>query len=293
MKPEEYKTITYEPGVITKFVHIEGAKRNPLTGAFILEFKDALSRFQRNKEAKVGVVLADGPVFCAGHNLGFVSQMQDWKPSKGNVLTEVEWREQMDFMRENFYFPVWDCKKPLIVGVQGGAYVGGAEFAMLCDIVVAAANTVFDMGILRITGAGSANTLAYFIGYHKAMEIYLTGWNFTAEEAEQWGAINKVVPDDQLEAEVMRYANIIALMPPATVRLLKESLKFAMNRMGFRDNIWYGCETNIMGHLVDRTREKEFYNIAKTQGLRAALDHRDKPFEKYGYSRFPHKKELL
>ncbi len=97
-----------------------------------------------------------------------------------------------------------------------------------------------------------------------------------------------MVPPDQLEAEVMRYAKLIARMPPEAPKLIKENLKFAMNRMGARDSIFFGTKTNILGHLAKVTpREKEFYTILKQQGMKAAIEYRDKPFEELGYSRKP------
>jgi len=285
MKPEEYEKIRYEPGIITKIVHIEGEQRNPLSGRFILELKDALSRMERNPEAKVGVILAEGTVFCSGHNLRFVSQMQKWKPQERNALSEEDWRSQMDFMRDNFYFPIWDCKTPLVMGVNGGAYVGGVEFALMGDIIVAAEDAVFDYGILRISGAGSANLLPYFMGWKKAAEILLTGGSFTTREAWQWGLVNRLVPREEVEAEAMRFAKIISLMPRETVFLIKKSLKFGQNELGARQHIWYGCETNIMGHLAKSEREKDFYDILKTQGMKAAVQFRDKPFEELGLIR--------
>ncbi len=292
IEPDVYKTIIYEPGPVTKIIHNEPDIRNPLTGQFILEFKDALQRLQRNREARVGVILATGPVFCSGHNLRFVSKMQDWKPGEPSALYEEDWREQMDFMRDNLYYPLWDCTVPLVVGVQGGAYTGGVEFVMMCDIVVAAEGAIFDYGTTHVTGVGNENMLLYTLGWKRALEIYLTGGNFTAVDAERWGVVNKVVSPDQLEAEVMRYARLIARMPPEAPKLIKENLKFAMNRMGARDSILFGTKTNILGHLARVTpREKEFYTILKQQGMKAAIEYRDKPFEELGYSRKPEPKK--
>ncbi|MBW2370384.1 MAG: hypothetical protein JRH15_21140 [Deltaproteobacteria bacterium] len=58
-----------------------------------------------------------------------------------------------------------------------------------------------------------------------------------------------------------------------------------MNRMGVREMDWHGAETNTLVHLAGNEIEKEFYAIMKEKGMRAALDFRDKPFEKYGYRR--------
>ncbi|MBN1691918.1 MAG: hypothetical protein JW901_12960, partial [Dehalococcoidia bacterium] len=124
-----------------------------------------------------------------------------------------------------------------------------------------------------------------WVGYHKAFEFACTGWNVGAHELYRLGAINKVVPDDEVGSQAMRFAEIIALMPLETLKLNKASLKFGMNRMGARDMLWHSEETNILQHCVGEEREKEFYRIMKEQGMKAALEFRDGPFEKYGYNR--------
>jgi hypothetical protein len=83
----------------------------------------------------------------------------------------------------------------------------------------------------------------------------------------------------------MRYAEIISLMPAEAVRLTKASLRFGMNEMGAREQLWHSEETNILAHCVGDEREKKFYRIMKEKGMKAALEFRDGPFEKYGYNR--------
>lgn len=284
MRPEDYKLIIYEPGPITKIIHNEPDIRNPLTGHFILEFKDALERLQRNREASVGVLLATGPTFCAGHNLRFVSKMESWERPKeeikksGTKVTEEEWRAQMDFMRDNLYYPLWDCKKPLVAGIQGPCVGGALNFALASDIVVIAEDAYFDFAITRISGAG-ATLLLYFAGPKRAAEIELTGGKISAAEAERWGMVNKVVPREKLEAEVMRYATKIAAMPLVSVKLAKAAHKMAMNQMGARHVLWWCFEIDILGHMEGNPREAEFYSTLKQQGMKAAVAYRDKPFE--------------
>ncbi len=309
MSSEEYKVLIYEPGPITRFIHDEPEKRNVTTGTFILELRDAIHRFERNPEALVGVFTSTGPVFCAGHNLEYVSEMEQWKnkeatgsqtvtvekapstaehpPTARRQATEEDWRREMDFMRHVHYLPLWDCSKPLIVGVQGGAYAGGLMFTEMFDIVVASEDAFFDFGIQHISGAGGDAMLGIYGGnWRKAMEIALTGWYIDAHDALRMGLVTKVVPADQLEAECMRYAKVITLMRPHAVKLGKLSLKMAMNRLGARDNIISGSEWNILGHLQKTDKEDEFYRIVKKEGMRAGTDFAHKPFEELGYSRY-------
>jgi enoyl-CoA hydratase/carnithine racemase len=279
----EYRTIIYEPGPVTRIIHNEPEKRNVMGPEFEAEFLDAMKRFEEDREACVAVNLAVGKHFSAGHDIAALSARQDWEVGEPPQMTEVDWRLRLD--PRKWYYPVWDCQKPLIAGVQGACLAAATAFLMSHDIIVMAEDAYLGMEITRTSGA-AGGVFMLWMGYRKAFEWLCTGSNIGALELYRLGAINKVVPKDRVDAEAMRYGEIIALMPPETVKLTKLSLKFGINRMGARDLIWNSQETNLLAHLAGEEREKEFYTIMKEKGMKAALDFRDKPFEKYGYSRY-------
>jgi enoyl-CoA hydratase len=278
----EYTTIIYEPGPITRIIHNEPDKHNTMGPLFEKEFRDALKDFDRNDEARVAVTLARGKHFAAGHDIAMLSTKQSWEKGKRMELGEAQWRKLNDTRR--FVFPVWEVSKPMIAGAQGATLAAGANFLMMHDIIVMGENAFIGYEICRISGA-TGTSLEMWLGYRKAFELLCCGWNMSSEELYRLGAINKVVPDDQIEAAAMRYAEIISLMPPETVKLMKQSLKFAMNVRGAREVLWQADEMNTLVHGVGDEREKDFYCVMKEQGMKAALDFRDKPFEKFGYSR--------
>jgi enoyl-CoA hydratase len=279
---EEFKTLIYEPGPVTRIIHNEPERNNVMGPDFEKEFLEAVRRFEKNDEARVAVTLSKGKHFAAGHDLSALAKKQSWKSGQSGEWSEPKWRKACDPRR--FIYPLWDVAKPLVAGVQGAALAAGGHFALLHDIVVMGENAYIGFEVGRVSGAGGA-FIQMWMGYRKAFEVLCTGWNISSHELYRLGAINKVVPDDQVEAEAMRYAEIISLMPPETVKLNKASLKFGMARMGMREQLWHGEETNILAHCVGDEREKEFYRIIKEKGMRAALEFRDAPFEKYGYSR--------
>jgi enoyl-CoA hydratase len=278
----EYKTIIYEPGPVTRIIHNEPEKNNVMGAQFQEEFLDAVRDFERNREAKVAVSLARGKHFAAGHDISTLGKKQTWEKGQSNQWNEARWRAVCD--PRKWVYQVWDIAKPMVVGAQGAALAAGAQFIMLHDIIVMGENSYLGFEIMRTSGAGGAE-LQLWMGYHKAFELACTGWNVGARELHRLGAINKVVPDEEIEAQAMRYAEIMALMPLETLKLNKASFKFGMNRMGARDQLWHGEETNIFQHCVGEEQEKEFYRIMKEQGMKAALEFRDGPFEKYGYNR--------
>lgn len=278
----DYRTIIYEPGVVTKIIHNEPERNNVMGAEFQSEFLAAVGEFEKNREAKVAVSLANGKHFAAGHDISNLGKKQTWEKGQPNQWNEARWRSVCDPRKWVYQF--WDISKPIVAGVQGAALAAGAQFVMLHDVVVMGENAFLGFEITRVSGAGGSD-LQLWLGYHKAFELACTGWNVGSEELYRLGAINKVVPDDQIEDQAMRYAEIMALMPLETLKLIKASLKFGMNRIGARDMLWHSEETNILQHCVGEEREKEFYRIMKEQGMKAALEFRDKPFEKYGYNR--------
>ena len=279
---EEYKTLIYEPGPVTRIVHNEPERNNVMGRGFQEEFLDAASRFERDSDARVAVSLSVGKHFAAGHDISALGGKQSWKSGQSNEWLEVKWRKACD--PRKWVYPLWDISKPLVAGVQGAALAAGAQFALLHDIVVMGEDAYIGFEIGRVSGAGTMGMLMW-TGYRKAFEILCTGWNMSALELYRLGAINKVVPNDQVEDAAMRYAEIISLMPPEAVRLTKASLRLGMNEMGAREQLWHSEETNILAHCVGDEQEKEFYRIMKEKGMKAALEFRDGPFEKYGYNR--------
>ena len=284
----DYKSIIVEPGVITRIIHNEPEKMNALTMDFEREFPDALRQAREDPEVKVVVLTATGSYFSAGHDLKAPAKIVGHK----QPFVEEDWRRYCDFHRHNYYYPLSEFPKPIVCGVQGGASANGAELALQCDITVVADDAVFDFSVQRWGTAGFCQ-LVYTAGWKRAMDIYLTGWNFDAKKALELGLATKLVPPDKVEEEVMRYANILALMPSETLVLQKLCIKFALNEMGLRQALFYMWECDIMAHSaksgIDAGESWALYAVK--HGLRAALEKSDEPFLKFGYKRLSTKRK--
>jgi enoyl-CoA hydratase len=121
-------------------------------------------------------------------------------------------------------------KKPVIAAVSGIALGGGCELAMMCDMIVASESAVFgqpEINLGVIPGAGGTQRLIRAVGKTLAMEIILNDRRLTAQEAYQFGLVNRVYPVDSHLDEALKLANEIAARAPLAIRLAKESVNKA------------------------------------------------------------------
>lgn len=159
-------------------------------------------------------------------------------------------------------------KKPVIAAVNGLAMGGGCEFVVNCDLVVAADDAYFGLpevqrGLAAIGGA--LPRLLRTVGLQRASEMALTGRRVTAQEMQQWGVVNAVVPREQVVATAVRYAMQIAANSPDAI---------ICSRAGLRQ----GWETAPVERAVEITLEREFAELQKgeniVEGLRAFAEKR-------------------
>jgi enoyl-CoA hydratase/carnithine racemase len=153
--------------------------------------------------------------FCTGADL---------KERKG--MSDAVWRRQHAIV-EQMIRAIMDCPVPVIAAVNGAAYAGGMEIALACDFVYAVPSARFaltevTLGIMP--GAAGTQNLPRAVGVRRAKELVLTGTPFTAEQALEWGMVNKVCPDDRLMAEVRAVAERIAGNAPVSARQVKKAL---------------------------------------------------------------------
>ncbi|KAI4724730.1 enoyl-CoA hydratase [Aureobasidium sp. EXF-10728] len=133
-------------------------------------------------------------------------------------------------------------KKPVIGAVNGYALGGGCELAMMCDILYASTSATFGQPEIKlgiIPGAGGTQRLTRAIGKSKAMELILTGDNFSGQQAEQWGLVAKCF--DSAEACVegaLDTAAKIAGYSKLAVKACKEAVNKSQD-LGVREGVEY------------------------------------------------------
>jgi enoyl-CoA hydratase/carnithine racemase len=155
------------------------------------------------------------------------------------------------------------CPVPLIGAINGAAYGGGCEITAALDFAYASENARFaltevTLGIMP--GAGGTQNLPRAMGERRAKEVILTGLPFAAQEAFEWGLINRVFPQAELLGAALATARRIAGNAPISVRQAKQSIHRGL-QMSLADGLAFEIECyNRMVSTEDRHEGVRAFN---------------------------------
>ena len=234
--PSEYATLTVEPH--GDHILIVTLDRPQVANALNTQMaRDLIDLFEGLALDAGGVrcILLTGRgdrAFCAGGDL---------KERRG--MSDAAWNAQHRVF-ERMVRALVDCPVPKIALVNGAAYGGGCEIAAACDVIHAAAHARFAMTEVTlgiIPGAGGTQTLARAMGQRRALEVILTGTPFDAQEAAEWGLVNRVVPADALRAAGIATAERIAANAPIAVRQARQAIVRGL-QMSLADGLAFEIE---------------------------------------------------
>jgi len=188
-------------------------RRNALSVEMMRELIACLGEMSANKEVRVIILAAEGPVFSAGHDL---SEMV------GQDLTR--YRQIFDICTELMTL-LKTIPQPVVARVQGIATAAGCQLVAACDLAVASEQAKFGTPGVKIGLFCSTPMveLSRAIGRKRAMEMLLSGKLVDAATAAVWGLVNRVVPHEQLEDAARQLACDIAAASPLTVALGKQA----------------------------------------------------------------------
>lgn len=186
---------------------------NALNPTILGELMDALEAFDADGNVGALVVAGGEKVFAAGADIKFMAEASE------EEMRQSPFIDAFDRIRK--------IKKPIIAAVSGWALGGGCELAMSCDMIVASEKAKFgqpEITIGVIPGAGGTQRLTLAVGKAIAMEMVLNNRTLSAQEALQFGLVNRVVPVDSFLDEALSLAEEIAGRAPLAVRAGKEAI---------------------------------------------------------------------
>ena len=189
---------------------------NALDSTLINELMDALSAFDADSTIGAVVITGDERAFAAGAD---IKEMMDETPvsilRKGHIAS---------------FDRIMKIRKPVIAAVSGWCLGGGNELVMSCDMIIASETAKFgqpEINLGVIPGAGGTQRLTRSVGKAIAMEMVLNNRTLSAQEAAQFGLVNRVVPVERYLDEALTLANELAARAPLAIQLGKEAVNHA------------------------------------------------------------------
>ncbi|MFH0913812.1 MAG: enoyl-CoA hydratase [Chloroflexota bacterium] len=176
-----------------------------------------MAQIKDDSSIRVLIITGAGNSFCAGADLVY--------PFLGLDNT-AEIRQFMNKVN-SIVFNIRTMEKPVIAAVNGAAVGGGFAFALACDMIIASTKARFTPGFTGVgvhPDNGATYLLPRLVSFARATELFFTNRLLSAEEAERWGMVNKVVPPEQLESTVKELAQKLANSAPVALALTKNSL---------------------------------------------------------------------
>lgn len=246
-------------------------KRNALSSELKDKLVELLKKAEADDEVAVIVLRGNGKSFCAGAD---ISPNPKKKEYKGDALKTHAHHEKT----LQFHMTPWELKKPVIASIQGHAMGAGCEFAMMCDISIAADTAILGEPEIRFASIGSAVIMPWIIGHKRARQLLYLGDTISAERAEQIGMINLVVPEADLEAETLKFAHRLALIGRESLSAIKIAVNRGIEAQGFQDGMKSGVATVALIHTSKVESDEKFYAKVADEGPAAAFRWRNAQF---------------
>ena len=231
----------------------------PLTNT---EMLDAMNICRDRQD--IGVVILTGAgdkAFCSGGDQNYKT-LGGYKDSDGTPRLNV-----LDLQKAIRSIP-----KPVIAMVNGYSIGGGNVLNTVCDLSIASENARFGQTGPKVgsfdAGFGSSY-MARCVGQKKVREIWFLCRQYTAQEAEAMGLVNKVVPFDRLEDETVESCETILQRSPMAIRMIKRALNAELD--GERGLMEFAGDATLMYYLMEEAQE----------GKNAFLEKRAPNFEQF------------
>ena len=260
---KEYEDILFEfwQG-IAKITINRPRYRNAFRPTTTMEMSDALRLCKENQAINVVVFTGAGDkAFCSGGD-------QNLKGKGGYIGKDgVPRLNVLDVQKQIRSLP-----KPVIAMVNGYAIGGGHVLHLVCDLTIASENAIFGQTGPKVgsfdAGFGSSY-LASIVGQKKAREIWFLCRQYSATEALDMGMVNKVVPLDKLEDEVVAWAKEMMVYSPMALRMIKLGLNADLDgQVGLQE---FAGNATLLYYLTEEAQE----------GKNAFLEKRLPNFHKY------------
>jgi len=237
---------------------------------------EAFDRADGDDAVRVVILAGAGRHFSSGHDLKALvgeAAVDHWRAMRATPEGKFRHERVMYFDRCR---KIYNFRKPTIAAVQGSCVAAGLMLACMCDLIVAADDARFSNPVLKMTGAGVELLVEpWELGVRKAKEFLWTGETIDADEAWRLGLVNRVVPHDELMQRTTEMAERVALVPPVTAQVMKDSINHAAELMGKQTSWEYHFMAHQWMHNTD-TALKALAAREQAGSMREVIAQRDR-----------------
>ena len=233
---------------------------NPLNSQLVHKLGEAIAEIKSDSSIKSVIVTGAGDkAFAAGADV--------------NEVLNNSPLEQFEYLQLllNVFCSLENLEKPTIAAINGLTLGGGCELVLTCDFRIAAEKARFgqpEINIGVIPGGGGTQRLTRLIGVGRAKEMLYLGNMIDAKTAEQYGLVNKVVPDSQLMEEAEKLANQLSSKPAIAMRMIKRAVN-----SGRDIDLHSALNLEIENFMASFSTED------RVEGIRALLEKRKPNFK--------------
>ena len=251
-------------------------KLNALSIQVQEELNHALWEADNDNRVHTVILRGAGRAFSAGYDLTprpIAERDPDDHTRTGTTFDDDAWRMEHS---QRLRMAIFDMHKPVIAQIHGYCVAGGTDVALLCDMIIAAEDTLIGFPPARAQGALPNNMWLYNVGPQWAKRLMLSGDFVTGADAAKIGLVLKAVPLDLLEQEVEGLADRLAMIDTELLAANKRIINIGLEIMGARTLQRIATENDARAHLAPSVAE--FGARSREQGLKAALQWRDTKF---------------
>ncbi len=242
----DYTQITYE--VVDRIARISMNRprvKNAQSRVLLEELDDAFARAKDDRDVRVVVLRGEGDSFSAGHDLGSPEQRADReaRPDEPGLRGRYggSWDRNIELTMRWRNHP-----KPTVAAVHGDCIFAGWMIASAMDVIFAADDTRF------LPTNFQYFSVPWDLGVRRAKEVLFQSRFLSAEEGAEYGFVNRVVPLDELDDEVMEYARSVAQNDPFQLRMIKLAINQAQDAQGFTPHIYGAFGLHILSSVGEQ-----------------------------------------
>jgi enoyl-CoA hydratase/carnithine racemase len=224
--------------------------RNSLSEAMLTALGEVFASLAADRKVRAVVLAANGPAFCAGHDLKELTERRT-DPDKGRAFFTSIMQTCSAVMQQVVRLP-----QPVVAAVQGTATAAGCQLVASCDLAVTSSAAKFatpgvDIGLFCSTPMVA---LSRNVAAKHAMEMLLTGDMISAEDALRIGLVNRVVPAGAQREEALKLARKIAAKSTHVVKIGKEAF-YRQLEMGLADAYDYAAKVMVENMMARDAEE--------------------------------------